>query len=140
MANAVLMPGQLIRRRRLELKLTQKQVGKACGVTASAVTQWENGDTSPIKHIKPLCRALRTTPDQLGLVDPGQAGVGHITTIISSGPFLDVRAVQPIILPDGKAGLALIGQEGQSIVLEASAPLTTAMRSALDAIEAHQRR
>lgn len=47
--------------------MTQEQLGKRCGVTKSAVSQWEVGSTSNIKlqvFIR-LCEALHTDPHYL---------------------------------------------------------------------------
>ena len=55
----------ILKKRRLELGLTMKEVADACHVTESAVSRWESGDTnnmrrdrifalSQILHISPL--------------------------------------------------------------------------------------
>lgn len=41
--------GQPIRRLRLELGITQEQLGHALGITVSTVNRWENGWASPSK-------------------------------------------------------------------------------------------
>lgn len=130
--------GQLIRARREALGLTQAKVAKACGLTASSVTQWEADQTLPkTVNIKPLCAVLKSTADELGLT----AIVAHSIGLPGvADPVALVEAVQPIVLPGGRVGLALIGQAGRTIVLEVTQGLIPAMRSALDAIEALQRR
>lgn len=51
----------VIRRRRLELGLTQEQVAQRLGVTAPAVNKWERGATCPdIALLGPLARLLQT--------------------------------------------------------------------------------
>ncbi|HHG9944625.1 TPA: helix-turn-helix domain-containing protein [Yersinia enterocolitica] len=40
-------PGQRIKHRRLELKLTQKELAKRVGVAHVTISQWERDDTSP---------------------------------------------------------------------------------------------
>lgn len=42
-----LKQGAKIREYRKFNKLTQEQLGKACGVSKAAVSQWENGESSP---------------------------------------------------------------------------------------------
>lgn len=41
--------GERIRQARLELKLTQEQLGSAAGISGSAITQIETGDTKTVK-------------------------------------------------------------------------------------------
>jgi DNA-binding transcriptional regulator YiaG len=50
--------GMRIRRTREEKNLTIEQVAKACGVSKSAVSQWELGDSLNIK-LYPFMRLLR---------------------------------------------------------------------------------
>lgn len=47
--------------------LTQQQLGELCGVSKSAVSQWEDGTTTDIKLIPflKLCAALKTDPQYL---------------------------------------------------------------------------
>jgi transcriptional regulator with XRE-family HTH domain len=59
--------GDRIKRLREAQGFTQTQLGELCGVSKSAVSQWEDGSTTDIK-IKPflaLCDALRTDPHYL---------------------------------------------------------------------------
>lgn len=52
---------EIIRKRRLEEKLTQEQVASYLGVTAPAVNKWEKGTSYPdITLLPPLARLLRT--------------------------------------------------------------------------------
>lgn len=46
--------------------MTQEQLGERLGVTAQAVSKWENGDSSPDLALLPeLCTALETSADAL---------------------------------------------------------------------------
>lgn len=57
-------PGERIRRRRKQLKLTQKAVAQMVGVSSPSVTQWENDDQLPKKdNADKLCMALQTNWD-----------------------------------------------------------------------------
>ena len=72
--NAVMTMGALIRKARLSKGMTLEQVGKPFGISPSAVSQWESGDTSPeIERFGQLARLLGVTIDYLfgeeGLTD-----------------------------------------------------------------------
>ena len=55
-----------LRQKRKELKLTQKQVAKSLGITASSVTQWEQGATKPSgESLYALCKLIECQPDWL---------------------------------------------------------------------------
>lgn len=43
--------GEQIQRRRLELGLSQKEVGEVLGVTSFTVLNWEKGKTMPHKNV-----------------------------------------------------------------------------------------
>ena len=59
-------PGERIRLARLQLKLTQQELGKKIGVTGNSVACWENGVRGiKMKHLAALAEALNTTPDYL---------------------------------------------------------------------------
>src|SRR5687767_9386413 len=49
--------GDRIKQLRVARGMTQEQLAKACGVTKSAVSQWENGGTINIR-LQPFLRAL----------------------------------------------------------------------------------
>lgn len=58
--------GESIRYHRLKLELTQAQLGERIGVSAQAVSKWENNTGLPdISMAVPLARALGTTTDEL---------------------------------------------------------------------------
>lgn len=59
--------GERIRRLREAQNLTQTRLGELCGVSKSAVSQWEDGSTTDIKLkvFLALCDALRTDPHYL---------------------------------------------------------------------------
>lgn len=63
--------GEALKRRRLELGLTQRNIADALGITAAAVSSWESGSTSPLsKHIPALLRVLEfDMPDISARVD-----------------------------------------------------------------------
>lgn len=55
--------GQRILRRRKELKLNQRQLGKAAGVSYATISLWESDKTEPSgKNLHALCRALQCSP------------------------------------------------------------------------------
>lgn len=56
--------GEHIRRRRLELGLTQWQAGKCLGVSEWTVANWEKGHTKPTAHAqKAVAAFLGCDPD-----------------------------------------------------------------------------
>ncbi len=56
--------GEHIRRRRLELGLTQWQAGKCLGVSEWTVANWEKGHTKPAAHAqKTVAAFLGCDPD-----------------------------------------------------------------------------
>lgn len=58
--------GESIRHHRKKLNLTQAQLAERIGVSAQAVSKWENGAGLPdISMAVPLARALGTTTDEL---------------------------------------------------------------------------
>ena len=58
--------GQSIRGYRKKLGLTQAQLGARCGITAGAVSSYENGVTVPRRGVvEKLARALGVAPDRL---------------------------------------------------------------------------
>lgn len=63
--------GEALKRRRLELRLTQRNIADALGITTSAVSLWESGLAEPSgKHIPALLRVLQfDMPDLSAKVD-----------------------------------------------------------------------
>ncbi|MCM1467951.1 MAG: helix-turn-helix domain-containing protein [Alistipes sp.] len=58
--------GEIIRRRRKGLDLTQEQLAAILGVSAPAVNKWENGNSYPdITLLAPLARVLETDVNEL---------------------------------------------------------------------------
>lgn len=53
-----------IRNRRKELRLTQSEVAKACGVSEATVSRWESGDIANMSRskIQALANVLRISP------------------------------------------------------------------------------
>lgn len=58
--------GEIIRKYRKEQEMTQEQLAKLLGVTASAVNKWERGSACPdISLLAPVARALSISLDTL---------------------------------------------------------------------------
>ncbi|MDD3919820.1 MAG: helix-turn-helix transcriptional regulator [Eubacteriales bacterium] len=58
--------GEVIRKYRLEKKMTQEEVARRLGVTAPAVNKWERGNTMPdITLLSPIARLLAISLDTL---------------------------------------------------------------------------
>ena len=54
--------GEHLKKKRLELRLTQKEAGTHLGVTSFTVTNWEHGLRKPaIQHFPVICQFLATT-------------------------------------------------------------------------------
>lgn len=49
--------GESIRAKRLQLNLTQKQLGDILGVTPNTIARWERGELG-VRNVKLLCLAL----------------------------------------------------------------------------------
>lgn len=57
------MLGEHLKKRRLELGLTQKKAGKHLGVTSFTITNWEHGLRKPaIQHLHAICQFLGYDP------------------------------------------------------------------------------
>ena len=58
---------EAIKCRRIELNLTLEEVGRACGVTKSAVCKWERGSVSSLKAdvLTKLAAVLKCNPIEL---------------------------------------------------------------------------
>ena len=56
--------GELLRKRREELSLTQRQIANEVGVTESTVSRWESGDIDNMRRdkIARLANALKVSP------------------------------------------------------------------------------
>lgn len=56
--------GELLKKRRTELSLTQRQVANKVGVTEATVSRWESGDIDNMRRdkIASLANALRVSP------------------------------------------------------------------------------
>lgn len=90
--------GSRIRQRRKDLRLTQAELGKAIGVGASAVVQWESANpanrTEPKpKHYPKLAQALRTTTEWLvtGRGDPDLDTSPE--RVLASGRVVDIIGI-----------------------------------------------
>lgn len=56
---------EAIRRRRLELGLTQEALAQRCGTTQSTVQRWERGSLPSFDQILSLAAALQWTADEV---------------------------------------------------------------------------
>ena len=73
--------GTAIRLARVKQKVTQMQLGKALGVTFQQIQRYENGANAIAStQIPNLCRALKTTPDDLFHVKGGRASPPQISS------------------------------------------------------------
>ncbi|CAH3627371.1 hypothetical protein AI2618V1_1703 [Serratia marcescens] len=67
------LPGERIRARRKELKLTQRALAKIVPVSHVTVSQWETGDSEPGgKNLFALSKALQCTPTWILYGDDSQ--------------------------------------------------------------------
>lgn len=71
--------GRRIQERRKAQGFTQEQLGALLGVSAQAVSKWENGESAPDIGLLPtLCQALGTSSDTLLGIEGG-AGIESLT-------------------------------------------------------------
>jgi phage repressor protein C with HTH and peptisase S24 domain len=89
--------GDRIKKKRLELKLTQTALAKVIGVERAAVSQWENGQTKDLKaeNLINVSDALGVSPKWLvtgqGLMrdsDVAEQPAGHMDADLQPGPEL----------------------------------------------------
>ena len=66
--------GELLRKRRIELSLTQRQVANKVGVTEATVSRWESGDIDNMRRdkIAGLANALRVSPLMIMGIDDAE--------------------------------------------------------------------
>ena len=65
--------GQRILQRRKEIKMTQRELGKAAGVSYATISLWESDHTEPKgKNLHALSRALQCTPTWILFGDSDQ--------------------------------------------------------------------
>lgn len=65
--------GQRILQRRKEIKMTQRELGKAAGVSYATISLWESDNTEPTgKNLHALSRALQCTPTWILFGDSDQ--------------------------------------------------------------------
>ena len=62
-----------LKKRRMELGLTQEQVGDACGVSKTAVMKWENGQTKNMRRDRLVKLASVLQISILDIVDTDDA-------------------------------------------------------------------
>lgn len=68
--------GALLKQRRKELSLTQRQIAQEVGVTEATVSRWESGDIDNMRRdkIAGLANALKMSPLLImGMEDAGQS-------------------------------------------------------------------
>ena len=77
--------GQRVRQRRKALELKQWELGQRCGVSESAVSQWESGGIAEVKGVtlNRLARALQVSVDWL------LYGEGEADRSVSDQPLID---------------------------------------------------
>ena len=57
-------PGERIKKRRIELGLSQRKLGQRCNISGSAVAQWESGQTNlSSDSLMQVAKAMETTPE-----------------------------------------------------------------------------
>lgn len=57
-------PGDRVKARRGELGLSQRKLGERCGISGSAIAQWESGQTKlSSESLMLVAKALETTPE-----------------------------------------------------------------------------
>ena len=66
--------GELLKKRRNELSLTQREVANQVGVTEATVSRWESGDIDNMRRdkIASLAKALRVSPLLIMGIDDGE--------------------------------------------------------------------
>lgn len=101
--------GQRIRKRRKEMKLTQKAVATFVGSSASAVTQWELDFTQPKgENLLKLAEVLGCSPEWLvtgknsGIKEPGPIGttpeINRIPVLswVQAGPWTQTDSIESL--------------------------------------------
>ncbi len=61
----VLRHANPLKKRRMEMGFTQKQMSKKLGITQSQYSKIENGGTDPTKHLHKLSKILRCEPNDV---------------------------------------------------------------------------
>ena len=85
--------GKRIHARRIELELTQRDLGAMVDVSATTITYWESKEVEPkIKHLAALARALDCSPDFL-LHGATSGKEGSIASLHSRVPLINWNAV-----------------------------------------------
>ena len=65
--------GERIRKRRLELHLSQEQLAEKLGVSNKTISKWETGESNPdFDKIVPLCEIFDISSDELLMDKPRQ--------------------------------------------------------------------
>jgi len=68
MAGNKAMPNELLRKARVQLHLTQKELAEEIGVTHITVNRWERGKVTPIPYYRQkLCDFFQMDAESLGL-------------------------------------------------------------------------
>jgi SOS-response transcriptional repressor LexA len=85
--------GKRIYARRIELELTQRDLGAVVDVSATTITYWERKEVEPKnKHLAALARALDCSPDYL-LHGATSGKQGSIASVQSRVPLINWDAV-----------------------------------------------
>ena len=81
--------GKRIHARRIELELTQRDLGAMVDVSATTITYWESKEVEPkIKHLAALARALDCSPDYL-LHGATSGKQGSVASVHSRVPLIN---------------------------------------------------
>lgn len=107
--------GDLLRNRRIELELSQENVGNAVGVSAATVSRWEGGQIANMTRgrIAALAKVLKLSPMDIIDFEPGYANqdgmIPLLGRIACGSPIVAEENVEEYIsLPSGvKADYAL---------------------------------
>ena len=98
----------VLKKRRLDLGLTMRDIADRCGVSEGTISRWESGEISNMRRdkIMLLATALRISPGVImGWEDPSQAETmyNNIRPISKRVyPLFDgIAAGKPILMPDG---------------------------------------
>lgn len=84
--------GLLIRQRRVDLRITLKEVADFCGVSESTVSRWETGKIASVKRAQlyQLSQILRISMDSL-------MGIGDGKDIVPAETLLKREKIQKLV-------------------------------------------
>ncbi len=104
--------GKRIQERRKAQGFTQEQLGGALGVSAQAVSKWENGESAPDIGLLPaICQLLGTSADGLLGIDGG-VGLETLTDQLVARLSQQTKDARKIAIPQIIQRLHFMGYEG----------------------------